>query len=122
MVTSKWCCKNINSGNIMFKNIISEVKELFEARNLEDVKEEFGDVLYFSYCWLYCKFGINLPMIGAMSSVGKFTIRLDFWEFIFKVNGFEFDPKYLINGSNYLKPEKINAALDMARRDQEGWG
>jgi hypothetical protein len=118
MVTAKWCCENINSGKFPFKSVMGEVKELFEARNLTEVTEEFGDVLYFSYCWLYCKFGINLPMIGAMDSVDKFTKRLDTWEKIFSNAGLKFNLKYLINGSNYMKREKINLALAMARKEQ----
>jgi hypothetical protein len=117
-ITAKWCCENINSGNIMFKNILSEVKELVEARSLLEVKEEFGDVLYFTYCWLYCKFGINLPLIGAMESFDKFVGRLVVWKMMFYKEGLTFNPKYLINGSNYMRKEKIDAALELARRDQ----
>jgi hypothetical protein len=118
MVDAKWCCENINSGNFPFKSVMGEVKELLEARTVSEMKEEFGDVLYFSYCWLYCKFGINLPMFGAMDSVEKFGDRLGFWIATFEHNNLEFDPKYLINGSNYNKPEKIEAALELARREQ----
>lgn len=118
MVDAKWCNNNINSGKFLFKSVMGEVKELVEARSLAEIKEEFGDVLYFMYCWLYSKFGINLPMIGAMDSVYKFTARLDTWEKIFGNVGLEFDPKYLVNGSNYMKREKIKAALDLARKEQ----
>lgn len=118
MVTAKWCCNNINSGKFRFKNIIGEVIELIDANSLSEVKEEFGDVLYFIYCWLYSKFKINLPMIGAMGSVKKFTARLDVWMDIFFKNSLTFDPKYLINGSNYNKIEKVRLALELARRDQ----
>lgn len=119
MDTAKWCCNNINSGDIRFKNIIGEVKELLEARSLSNLKEEFGDVLYFWYCWLYCKFGINLPMVGASDSVDKFANRLIVWEGIFRQHDLKFDPKYLINGSNYEKPNKIRLALELARREQK---
>jgi hypothetical protein len=118
MITSKWCCNNINSGNIVFKNILSEIKELFEARNLDEIKEEFGDVVYFSYCWLYTKFGINLPMVGATSSIIKFMARLRVWEDIFNEHNLEFHPKYLVNGSNYFKYNKVLLALELARKDQ----
>ena len=118
MKTAKWCNENINSGIFEFKNVMAEVKELFEARRLWEVKEEFGDVLYFSYCWLYSRFRINLPMIGAMGSVEKFTARLSTWEKIFENAGLNFHPKYLVAGSNYMKKEKISHALFMARREQ----
>jgi hypothetical protein len=118
MLKAKWCCENISSGNFDFKSVMGEVKELIEARSLDDIKEEFGDVLYFTYCWLYSTFGINLPMIGAMGSAEKFGDRLGFWIATFEYHNLEFDPKYLINGSNYERPEKIKLALDMARKEQ----
>lgn len=118
MVDAKWCNNNINSGHFKFKSVIGEVKELIEARSLAEVKEEFGDILYFSYCWLYYKYRINLPMIGAMGSVDKFTERLLEWEVIFDDNDLVFNPKYLVNGSNYKKEWKIKLALDIARKEQ----
>lgn len=118
MVTAKWCDENLNSGRIRFKNVVSELKELFEAKDLEEIKEEFGDVLYFTYCWMYSKFGINLPMLGAMGSVDKFNTRLIIWRQIFEMNGLKFDTKYLVNGSNYEKEHKIIDAIMMAKIDQ----
>lgn len=118
MVNAKWCNNNINSGKFKFKSVLSEMKELIEARSLAEIKEEFGDVLYFIYCWLYYRFKINLPMIGAMGSVRKFTARLHIWEDIFKMNELKFHPKYLVNGSNYTKLRKIELALDIAREEQ----
>jgi hypothetical protein len=118
MVDARWCCENINSGHFKFSSVLGEIKELVQARSLAEFKDEFGDVLYFSYCWLYCNLGINLPMIGAMGSVEKFTERLLWWEEIFRINKLEFDPKYLINGSNYTKFYKVILALDLARDEQ----
>jgi hypothetical protein len=119
MVTAKWCNNNINSGKFTFKSIMGEVKELFETQTLDELKDEFGDVLYFTYCWLYSKFGINLPMVGAMGSVRKFTNRLDIWKLLFQHNDLDFHPKYLINGSNYRKEYKVNLALELARKEQK---
>lgn len=118
MVSAKWCCKNINSGYFEFKSVMGEVKELFEARTLSELKDEFGDVLYFLYCWLYSNYRINLPMIGAMGSVRKFRARLDVWIDIFENQNLQFDLKYLVNGSNYERIEKVHLALDMAWREQ----
>lgn len=120
MVDAKWCCENLNSGDIKIKNIIDEVKELMEARSINDMKEEFGDVIYFWNCWLYYTFKINLPMIGAMDSIAKFVARLEVWERIFSDYKLKFDRKYLINGSNYTKEEKRRAALDLAIKEQRG--
>lgn len=118
MLDAKWCNNNINSGKFTFKSIVDEFKELIEANTWKEVKEEFGDVLYFMYCWLYYKFKINLPMFGARASVIKFTERLYWWETLFKSLGLDFHPKYLVNGSNYLKMEKIVSAVELAREEQ----
>jgi NTP pyrophosphatase (non-canonical NTP hydrolase) len=118
MKTAKWCNENINSGKFKFKSVLGEVKELIQARGWSEVKEEFGDVLYFTYCWLYYRFNINLPMIGAMHSVRKFTARLIVWEEIFHMHQLKFHPKYLVNGSNYERVEKVIFAIDLARREQ----
>lgn len=121
MVDAKWCSEKLNSSdNIGFSTVIGELVELIHARSFSEVKEEMGDVLYFTYCWIYSKFRINLPMLGAMGSVKKFVRRLVVWETIFKANGLEFDTKYLVNGSNYNKSRKVVLALAMAKRDQCG--
>src|SRR5690606_24986544 len=119
MVTAKWCCENINSGHFKFRSVLGEVKELFQARSLSNLKEEIGDVLYFIYCWLYSNYRINLPMLGAMSSVYKFKSRLIVWEVIFLIHGLEFHPRYLVNGSNYDKEYKVEKALQLARESQQ---
>jgi hypothetical protein len=119
MIDTKWCCENINSGHFKFESVLGEVKEVFEARSIDNLKEELQDVLYFWNCWLYSNFRINLPMFGAMGSVRKFMARLEVWNWIFYDNKLLFDPKYLVNGSNYNKPEKIEKALELARREQK---
>lgn len=121
MVDAKWCSVNLNSSdNIDFSTVTSEIKELIDAKNLDEVKEEIGDVLYFTYCWIYSKFRINLPMLGAMASVRKFINRLVVWERIFSSNGLKFDTKYLVNGSNYNRSRKVVLALELAKKDQRG--
>jgi NTP pyrophosphatase (non-canonical NTP hydrolase) len=122
MIDARWCITNINSGDaISFSAVKGEFDELLEAvmnSDWENFKEEVGDTLYFTYCWMYSKYKINLPMIGAMSSVKKFVARLEVWENIFKENGLEFNKKYLVNGSNYKKIDKVNKALNLARSEQ----
>lgn len=120
MVDAKWCDENLNSDVITFSNVMSEIREVIETRSFDEFKDEIGDVLYFTYCWIYSRFRINLPMFGAVGSVKKFTRRLVVWESIFKANGLEFDTKYLVNGSNYNRSRKVTLALNMAKKDQ--WG
>jgi hypothetical protein len=119
LVNAKWCIENINSGDTMsFGAVKAEVQELFASRSISEAKEEIGDVLYFSYCWLQSNLGINMPMMGAMGSVHKFVDRLDVWKDIFEDHGYDFSPKYLVGGSNYKKQHKVDAALALAHADQ----
>lgn len=118
MVDAKWCHDNLNSDRIRFTNVLSEIKEVLQSTSRSELVEELGDVLYFTYCWLYSRFGINLKMKGAMGSVNKFIKRLDIWKEIFRTNGLEFNTKYLVNGSNYEKRYKVLMALYLAINDQ----
>lgn len=118
MKTAKWCNKNLNGGNIGWKEVKGEIVEVIEATTLAEVKEEVADVLYFAYCAIEGNFGINLPMIGAQPTIEKVMSRIETWKGIFKEQDLTFDQKYLINGSNYLKPAKVEKALQLARKEQ----
>ena len=117
MITNKYCCKNINSGEFNFAVVLSEVKELVEAKNTSELKEEVSDVVYSFLCYIYDKTKISLPMFGASFTIKKAEMRFAKWETIFKNENLIFDKKYLTNGSNYEKPEKVQMALALAKMD-----
>lgn len=108
----------MNSGSIGVKDILSEVVEVIQARSIDNFTEEISDVLYFIYCWLYQETGISLPMVLAGRSITKFEKRIGVWVGIFADNELYFDQKYLVNGSNYERPEKVARAISIARADQ----
>lgn len=100
-----------------------ELVELWEEMvrcNLAGIREEFSDVMYSVYMAVYASTGWNVPMIGAGYAYKKFVARFARWEAIFEENGLDFHRKYLRNGSNYERPHKVRAALDLAIEDQEG--
>jgi hypothetical protein len=115
--TSRECNERFNASPITFKNVKDEVKELVEFENWENFKEELSDVIYMVLCMIHGKTGVSLPMFGAGRTIMKILFRHIIWKKIFKDNGLVFDKKYLINGSNYNKIEKVNLALELARKE-----
>lgn len=118
MYTSKYCSKEINGGAMSWGSVWLELKEVVGSRNLKEFREETSDVIYHTLCVIYDKFGINLPMLGAGYTIQKQLDRHIVWQRIFEQNHLRFDKKYLINGSNYLKDDKVRKALYLARIDQ----
>ncbi|WP_078598505.1 MazG nucleotide pyrophosphohydrolase domain-containing protein [Evansella clarkii] len=115
MLTSKYCNENLNASPITWGYAKGELVELIESRTIADIKEEFADVCYCVLCAVHSSTGISLPMVGATPTIKKVNERLSIWRDIFKENGLVFHKKYLVNGSNYKKQHKIDAALAMAR-------
>lgn len=118
MYTAKWCNEHLNGGSIGWKEVKGEIIEVIESKSLAEVKEEVADVLYFVYSAIEGKFGINLPMIGVRPTIDKIINRLETWRGIFDEEGLDFHQKYLVNGSNHLKPVKVEKALQLARSEQ----
>lgn len=118
MYTAKQANEELNSSPITASQVKGEIFELVEAViKLDGVefKEEVADVIYFSLCHIESRFGLNLPLVGAMPTINKIKERFEKWEKIFEHHGLAFDKKYLVGGSNYKKQEKVDAALFLAR-------
>jgi hypothetical protein len=118
MYTSKWCNENLNACPMKWDGFRDEFVELLEARDWENFKEEVADVMYSGLCALHTSTGISLPMIGAKDTIKKIEKRLIVWEEIFTNAGFKFKIKYLKGGSNYKKLHKVEAALNLAIKEQ----
>jgi len=86
--------------------------------NRKGVSDELGDFLMAAQCWAATVTGLDWPMVISIKTLTKYTQRIKRWEAIFAAEGLEFDPKYLTGGGNHAKPEKVLAALSLARRDQ----
>lgn len=106
-------------------SVRAEVTELIHALrflNAAGIRDEGADVLAFTLLALYGSFGMNLPMPEWLCGtyLRKTQERIAAWEQIFKERAPEltFSPRYLKGGSNYTRPEKVEAALGFARADQ----
>jgi len=104
----KYFSEEYTHGKTYFKDIIAEVKELFDEiikYDKEGIKEEFADVVVFIQIWLWGRFGLNgnLWKLGR-SSFNKFIKRRKVWEQIYQYVGIK--QKCTIC-KNYVKPYKI---------------
>lgn len=120
--TAHQCNVALNGAPITMEQVLQEVYEFLEADELHELRDEMSDVIYFSLCWLEGKTGINLPMFGAKRTIAKIEARLTVWEAIFADQKLAFSPKYLVGGSNFLKPQKVEQAVSLARREQQQGG
>lgn len=118
MMTSEFLDR-YSSGTFRWKDVSGEVSELveeIESGNWSGSKEEAWDVLMTFQLWLTSQSKIDYPITIPRRHIAKFERRRRAWENIFKQAGLEFSPRYLIHGSNYHKPEKVQKALEMARK------
>lgn len=107
-----------------FSSVYGEVKEVFEARSLTNLKEELNDVCFTLQSWLFLKLVHNnikadWTMIWFSPSIIKMQDRLEWWTKYFDERGLTFKLHYWKGGSNYKKPHKIQKALDIALAEQE---
>lgn len=92
----------------------AEAQELLEARNVPELKEEFGDVWVVAAALLWRRLGLNSPVLGpGATSAQKWADRIDLWKSAFKRAGFPFEAEALRGGSNYTKAAKRRAALEV---------
>lgn len=100
-----------------------EVVELWVEIKLmswSGIVDESSDVLLCTQLALYHSLGkrVSWPLVLGRRSAEKFSARLAVWHGIFSKEGLRFDKRYLAGGGNYAKPEKVKAALDLARAEQ----
>ena len=104
------------------QSVLSEWRELAEALlhlDPEEVKEEWSDACFVTQVALWQRVGwLNAPIFCGMPAYRKWRSRQEVWKEIFRSHGLEFDQKYLWEGSNFQKPEKVRLALAAARREQ----
>lgn len=109
------------SGQYKFTSAWSEYVELWEevlAMNWSGIVEEFGDVVMTTQLWFATLTGWDWRIRIPDATHQKVITRMKIWEEIFASEGLWFHPKYLVNGSNYHKKEKVKAAIALARKYQ----
>lgn len=119
MLWSKDVQKNILSKDHQYpvSYLTGEAGELAEELkkgNLPGILDEFSDTAYALQMIAAQRSGLNLPLAFADKAYQKFYLRRTTWKEIFKKYGKTFDNKYMVNGSNYHRPEKIQKALALA--------
>jgi hypothetical protein len=109
------------SGKYKLSSAWSEYVELWDeilAMNWSGIVEEFGDVVMTTQLWFATLTGWDWRIRIPDATHQKVIDRMRIWEEIFASHGLEFHPKYLMNGSNYHKEEKVKAAIALARKYQ----
>ena len=95
---------------------IIELKDALLGRE-GGVLEELCDVYSMVLGTLWCKYGINLPVVWK-TSAKKWEKRVVMWEILFNYVGLKFDKKYLVRGGNYERKHKLERVIKMAIEDQ----
>jgi len=105
-----------------WQSVASEWRELAEALlhlDLSEIKEEWSDACFVTQVALWQRVGwLDAPIFWGTPAFRKWKARQEVWREIFRSHGLEFHQKYLWEGSNFQKPEKVRLALAAARREQ----
>jgi len=104
---------NWNHFWIEVKELIQEIKSL----NIKAGINELCDVYTCFVVIMYTQYGIDLGIIWH-TSADEWERRIKVWHKIFDDAKLEFKVKYLVNGGNYDRPEKVKLAIDLAKMDQ----
>ncbi len=114
-------CSRYTSGRYSLSDLCSEARELWDELVIGNpiaAREEFFDCLVLAQGLIHQRTGLDFTMMIPLSHVTKYERRTRVWRALFTQNGLAFSPKYLVGGSNFRKPHKVQQALDLARRDQ----
>lgn len=104
----------------LFALEVEELKEAIRERDWRGIREEWSDVCLFWVLRIYCQTSRPwlrdllgalpvLPGLGMYSAL-KFMRRMDTWAKIAQAHGVFFHKSVLVQGSNFLNPEKVKAA------------
>ena len=111
------------AGPMTWSYALGECRELgaeIRALNWGGIVDEASDSALCLQLALYHQLGgrVDWPLLLGRRSARKFEARLQVWLEIFAREGLQFHKRYLIGGGNYARPEKVEAALRLARAEQ----
>lgn len=107
----------LNGRNYSFSYVLGEMAEVLEALFKADISEmamEISQVWYGLQMQWYQWTKWDFRLIGCKAMVDDFYARREIWKRIFGIYGKPFSSDYLVNGSNYNRPHKIQKALALA--------
>ena len=113
--------KDIPSTELGIQYTIGEVREVIDEikkLNFWGIYNELCDVYTCLMINVTTYTSLNIPILWSRSA-HAWIDRIQVWERIFEEEGLVFNKKYLINGGNYKKIEKINMALDLAKQERK---
>lgn len=93
---------------------IQEFLDAYKNRDIPGVEEELQDVLYGAQMLAYQATKKDMPIYGADDKIREFYRRNAYLDQLFKQKNLTFHPDYTVGGSNVRKPEKIQAAFELA--------
>jgi hypothetical protein len=93
---------------------MDEFHEAYNDKNPAGLDEEMQDVIYALHLLKHQATRKNFPIVGADDKIREFYHRKDFFDQAFKERNVPFSTDYLAEGSNPLKPHKIQRAFALA--------
>jgi len=118
---SDWTTKELRglmSTPPTVRYLAGEAKELIEAlvkRDWTEAREEWADVWFFIHGLAYDRLGLEYRAFWAVPACQKTVERHQNWGRIFRAAGiFDSPVRYLGQGGNYAKDEKLNRIIEAA--------
>lgn len=93
---------------------MDEFHEAYKNKNAPGIDEEMQDVIYALHLLKHQATRKNFPIVGADDKIKEFYRRKDFFNKAFQERNVPFHTDYLAEGSNPLKPHKIQRAFELA--------
>jgi len=99
---------------LTLKYPLAELREFLVAvkqRDRHAMLDEFQDVMLALQLYVWQRLRLNAPVVLAGGTIRKFRERNKIWREMFELRGVVFDTKFLVGGSNFNRPHKIQRAF-----------
>lgn len=93
---------------------MDEFHEAYRNKDAPGLDEEMQDVIYALHLLKHQATRKNFPIVGADDKLREFYRRKDFLNQSFQERNVPFHTDYMAEGSNPLKPHKIQRAFELA--------
>ena len=100
-----------------FTGELGELVEEIKNRDWEAIKDEASDTAYAGNMIAHQATGLNFPLTGGHNALQKFRERNGIWRETMEAQGLPFSVDYLVGGSNFAKPHKVQQAFALAGKE-----